>query len=259
MAKFAPVAPIQVLEGLYAAGAFGDYHLLLAHHTVEHKTRFTDLFKRAYDDGWEGTIIMDNSIVELGDSVGAGLVSEACWALSSDTAPEGVKIIPVLPDVMGEGVATRELVTNSYDTWCKEIPAREGFMVVCQGDSYSDFLHSLHFFTDTTAFPGITTLGIPRVLQKTCGTRIRAALSARDYMDDYAIHLLGFSDSITDDIDSCKALSGNCGIDSAVPLRLREMFTEFVDAGKRPADWFDTAQVDGQMISNLRLAREMFE
>ena len=71
------------------------------------------------------------------------------------------------------------------------------------------------------------------------------------------IHLLGFSDYITDDIDSAKVI-GNCGIDSAVPLRHRDMFSEFVDAGKRPPTWFDTAQVDARMIDNLNIARKLF-
>jgi len=79
MPKFAPVAPIQVLEGLWAAGpeCFGNYHLLLAHHTVEHKTRFTALFKAIAEADHVCTIIMDNSIVELGDAVGPEMVAEA--------------------------------------------------------------------------------------------------------------------------------------------------------------------------------------
>src|SRR3990167_554124 len=256
MAKFAPVAPVQVLEGLYAAGEFGDYHLLLAHHTVEHKARFRDLFNRAYDDGWSGTVIMDNSIVELGDSVSLDMIAEAVTVVKGNQPIPNVAVYPVLPDVMGKGEATREIVAKEYPSWVEQMPG-DGFMVVCQGSDFQDYLSSLKVFGDANAYPDIEVLGIPRVLQRTCGTRIRAVLSAKDYLDTHLIHLLGFSDDIADDIDSAKLLS-TCGIDSAVPLRFREVFTEFIDAGKRPTDWFETAQVDRLMIDNLNSAGRLF-
>ncbi len=255
MPKFAPVAPIQVLEGLYSAGqeVFGDYHLLLAHHTVAHKQRFVDLFKRAADDGWAGTIIMDNSIVELGNAVDFDMIAEATNAVSWGAE---TTVYPVLPDVMGDGMETRNQVDEAYPAWELDMPGN-GFMVVCQGEDYHDFLASLEHFGNKEAFPDIKVLGVPRVLHKTVGSRVRPALSARNYLDSHIIHLLGFSDQITDDIDSARSLV-ECGIDSAVPLRHRDVFNEFIDAGVRPADWFETAVVDPRMIENLQLARQMF-
>lgn len=256
MPKFAPVAPIQVLEGLWAAGpeVFGDYHLLLAHHTVEHKARFADLFKRIGDTDWEGTIIMDNSIVELGNAVNFDMIAEAVTTLK-DHCPNAT-VYPVLPDVMGNGVQTREAVSGAYDDWEAGMPG-DGFMVVVQGTDIDDYIESLDFFTAEGSFPDIDILGIPRVLHKTCGSRVHPMRLARDYSDQYMIHMLGFSDVITDDVDaSCMVPS--CGIDSAVPLRMQDIFSEFADPGKRPPTWFDDAQVSERMIENLGLARTLF-
>lgn len=265
MAKFAPVAPIQVLEGLWAAGAetFGDYHLLLAHHTVEHAARFRDLFKRLEDAGWTGTIIMDNSIVELGDAVSADMVAEAVHICDQG---DGVAIYPVLPDVMGDGEATRDLVAKEYDNWVETLDGYP-WMVVLQGKDFDDYLASLAFFADRTdyagfpehgtQFPDIEVLGIPRVLVEKCGTRVQAMRAVSVFKESFKIHMLGFSDNITDDVDSACIIPG-CGIDSAVPLRTRELFTEFLDAGKRPPKWFDEAQVDERMIDNLQAARLLF-
>ncbi len=42
--RFAPVAPVHILQELCNSGALGEYHLFLAHHTVEKPKEFTDLF-----------------------------------------------------------------------------------------------------------------------------------------------------------------------------------------------------------------------
>lgn len=262
MAKFAPVAPIQVLEGLYSAGheVFGDYHLLLAHHTVEHAARFTDLFNRAHEEGWQGTIIMDNSIVELGGSVDLDMIGQAVKAVSADYSTKS-KVYPVLPDVMGDGKATRAAVWEAYLEWeaaFKEGILGEGMMVVCQGKNFQDYVTSLKTFGNKEEFPEIKVLGIPRVLVETAGSRVKASMMAKPYTETHWIHLLGFSDYITDDLDAAKILQEACGIDSAVPLRVREAFGEFTDAGKRPSDWFETAQFDILMKQNLDAARKMF-
>ena len=266
MAKLAPVAPIQVLEGLYAAGpqVFGDYHLLLAHHTVEHGKRFKELFARISEDtrnckgpGKDGinniTVIMDNSIVELGGAVDDDMIREAVELIDFPF----IDVIPVLPDVMGQGEETRHLSAEAYGRWEADNMPGVGYCAVCQGDSIGDFQKSLSFFGNKETFPLVEMLSIPRYLHKTVGSRVRPAVDARPYFDTHKIHFLGFCDDVTDDIDSVSIIPGAC-IDSAVPLRVREEFTEFTDAGKRPADWFETAQVDKRMLQNLENARRMF-
>lgn len=266
MARFAPVAPIQVLEGLYAAGPeiFGDYHLLLAHHTVEHKARFRDLFSRVSDDVLAGrglgkpcTVIMDNSIVELGDAVDDSMIEEAVNIITPNGAGCNVNVFPVLPDVMGKGHETREASLQAYLRWDRNGMPGAGYCAVCQGKTLGDFHTSLDYFGDKRRFPLIKMLSIPRVLHKDIGSRIRPAVEAGRYETSHKIHFLGFCDNVVDDVDSVSIIP-TAGIDSAVPLRVREEFTQFTQAEKRPADWFKTAQVDTRMIKNLENAREMF-
>jgi hypothetical protein len=227
---------------------------LLAHHTVEHKARFRDLFKRIGDSGWQGQIIMDNSIVELGDAVNFDMIAEAVVTVK-DGVPDAT-VWPVLPDVMGNGIQTREAVAAAYEEWEAGMPG-DGFMVVVQGTDIDDYIESLEYFTDGSRFPDIDVLGVPRILHKTCGSRVHPMRLAREYAERYTIHMLGFSDNITDDVDSACILP-SCGIDSAVPLRTRALFSEFIDAGKRPPTWFADAQVDERMLENLEEARKLF-
>jgi len=133
-------------------------------------------------------------------------------------------------------------------------------MVVAQGKTLGDYQMSLDEFTDRQKYPLIDIIGIPRVLTKLTGSRVKPALYAKNATAEtpHIIHFLGFSDNITDDIDSVRIIP-DAGIDSAVPLRYREIFTEFIDAGARPADWFDTAQIDKMMLANLEAARTMFK
>jgi hypothetical protein len=255
--RFAPVAPIQVLEGLWAAGpeVFGNYHLLLAHHTVEHPKRFADLFRAIEDKGTSVDVIMDNSIVELGDAVSIEMVAEAVNIIQ-ENAPNS-NCYPVLVDVMGDGLATREAIRKNYLDWVEGCGG-DGFMAVCQGKDLDDYEESVAMFSDRVAYPNIKILGIPRVLVNTCGSRLPAVEMVKKHRKTHLIHMLGFSDDMQDDLAALKDL-GCGGIDSAVPLRMREIFTLYSDAGKRPPSWFDNAQVDGMMLANLQEARNMFD
>lgn len=261
MARFAPVAPIQVLEGLahHSREAFGDYHLLLAHHTVEHPKRFQQLFARVSQllekaNADPITVIMDNSIVELGGAVDDSMIREAVELVRNPK----IRVIPVLPDVMGNGVQTREMSRDAYIRWVESDMPGDGFSVVCQGVDFQDYQESLVMFGNQAIFPLIRMLTIPRILTKLEGSRVRAAIRMRDYMETHEIHLLGFSDNISDDIDSAAVLP-TAGIDSAVPLRIMDVFSEFIDAGKRPPDWFEQAQLSARMLDNLNIARRMFQ
>jgi hypothetical protein len=261
MARFAPVAPIQILEGLaqHSREAFGDYHLLLAHHTVEHERRFFNLFKRVNEllvavDAEPITVIMDNSIVELGGAVDDDMIRKAVKAVRG----EKVRVLPVLPDVMGNGFQTRQMSHDAYIRWFETDMPNDGYCVVCQGEDFQDYQESLVMFGNQAAYPLIRMLTIPRILTKLEGSRVRAAIRMRDYQETHEIHLLGFSDSITDDIDSA-AILPTSGIDSAVPIRIADVFTEFVDPGKRPPTWFETAQITPLMLDNLDIAKRMFQ
>jgi hypothetical protein len=252
MARFAPVAPIQVLEAMYddSPETFGDYHLLLAHHTAQYEERFRALFRRIAEEGKiDPIVIMDNSVVETGGFVDFGLMIRATEVVA-DYIPN---VIPVLPDVMGDGAATREVVGKDYRRWVEEMPG-VGFMAVVQGANWDDYLESLYHFTSGN-YGIIEFLGIPRVLVETIGTREDAVLRAvAQKGHTQRIHLLGYSDNMVDDL-KCSQMEGVFGIDSAVPLRYPDNFTFSVDAGKRPEDWFETAEFTRLMQQNLEFVR----
>jgi hypothetical protein len=258
MAKFGPVAPIQVLEGLYDQGPeiFGHYHLLLAHHTVAEADRFEALFKRIDDDGLIApTIIMDNSIVELGGSVDFDMVKRATEIIV-DACSEAT-VIPVLPDIMGDGAGTREVVADNYDRWSREMPGN-GFMAVCQGLDIDDYEESVRYLGLHARFPEITWLGIPRILVKTLGSRKGPVLLARMLSPKHSLHMLGFSDNMEDD-HNCAHIKGVDGIDSAVPLRIPHPFNLHTIPEPRDPTWFDTAHVNSDMLRNLEYIRAQFE
>jgi len=259
MAHFMPVAPIQVLEQLYDhdPAVFGNYHLLLAHHTVQYADRFHALFSRIAADGLlTPTIIMDNSVVEQGGSVDIGVMKNAVAACLPDTN----EVISVLPDVMGDGLETRKATEAAYERWVAEIPGPPNFMAVCQGNDMPDFEQSVQFFADRDYFPDVNYLGVPRYLVYLIHTRTWAMDFIGPYVEDYKtnhmIHLLGYSDLTLDDLEVSNYPTA-FSIDSAVPLRTEGSFRFGDRTMPRPKDWFDTASIGGNMIANLSYARQM--
>lgn len=262
MAQFAPVAPIQLLEEMKRKNCLGTYHLLLAHHVLEYPDRFRALF----EDLRGCTIIMDNSIVELGDSEGEAKVLEACKAIQGAYTTNPNWIIPVLTDVMGNGEATREKAEVSYDWWqtnASEYP----LMVVAQGGSidetnqtvWGDFCQTVDKFL-LGSYRGIHYVGIPRKLVELLGTRQLAVQYIDAVRPDISVHLLGFSDDVTDDV-ICAQHPSVEGIDSAVPIRFsygngeegtsRGLYTPSSPIPPRPKDWFEKAEWNDIIEQNL--------
>lgn len=256
MAQFAPVAPIQILEGLQEEMALGKYHLLLAHHVLEHPDRFRELF--ANEKGC--TIIMDNSIVELGASQNEAAVLEACKIIQPETRGFNY-VIPVLTDVMGNGEKTRVQGAASYSWWMDNAP-EYNLMVVLQGgpslvyeSAWDDFVATVDFFLLDPAFANIGYAGIPRKLVEFLGTRKRAIEYVDAVRPDIAVHLLGFSNDVSDDV-ICAQHASVEGIDSAVPLRYsyavpHGRYTPSVDIPPRSPDWFEKGTLDQESIDAL--------
>jgi hypothetical protein len=246
MAEFAPVAPIQILEALKENRELGQHHLLLTHHVLEHPDRFEALFSKPYGPY---TIIMDNSVVELGDAASDEKVLEA---------------YPVLTDVMSDGPATIEASAKSYDWWADHDPGNHPLFVVLQGNSWETFTKTADHFLLEPEYARIGMVGIPRVLTGHLGTRWRAIEYVHAIRPDLPIHLLGFSDDVTDDI-----ICGNhphvTGIDSAVPLRYTYseweqglIYTPTSEIPPRPKDWFEKGEYDEHVALNLKQARRWF-
>jgi hypothetical protein len=282
MASFAPVAPIQILEKMKEEGILGNYHLLLAHHVLEYPGRFEALFA----DMRNCTIIMDNSLVELGTSENEDLVLEACNALETGGRWDGLnRVIPVLTDVMGYGVATRESAAKSYQWW-KASEAHYKQMVVLQGGFgnndvplghiiygepatraiFEDFCRTADAFLLDPQYESIEYVGIPRILTDLIGSRQDAIRYVRAIRYDVKIHLLGFSNNVMDDIICANMLGSDEGIDSAVPIRYsydngvespaNPIYTPTSPIPPRPKDWFEKGVYDSTIATNLANIRK---
>lgn len=272
MAQFAPVAPIQILEALAEADHLGHYHLLLAHHVLEEADRFRALFDNWFEKTKRpSTIIMDNSVVEMGDAMNTAKVLEACQVLQPKAhSPNWV--IPVLTDVMANGAQTRVSATDDYTWWQEHAPdwplmvlLQAGGWHIDDGDEgahyeelWSDFCKSAdHFLLGD--FPKIEYVGIPRLLVNLLDGRNRAIKYVDAIRPDINVHLFGFSDDVTDDV-ICAQHPSVEGIDSAVPIRYgysggEGLFTPSCVIPPRPKDWFEKGEYDEQIWHNLEAMR----
>lgn len=245
MAKFAPVCPIHILRRLEPANS-GDYHLLLAH----------DVAANANDyKSWFGihrnmTVIMDNSVIELGNAVDLKTIKKACDAVDVTTI--------VLPDVLLDGRATVESCTHALETWPQEFKMylgafsgentsrKRGFMYVPQGKTLAEWSWSAQLLAN---HPDINFWGIPRNMVGNGIDRRDAVEIAYSLNPHRRIHLLGFSDDIHSDVLTARDRRVE-GIDSAVPLRIEDDITFLSDPGKR-GDWWEMCIHSEQMDKNI--------
>jgi hypothetical protein len=260
MGQFAPVAPIQILEAMKERKVLGTYHLLLTHHVLEHKDRFGQLFNRQApgesfgERGPQMTVIMDNSIVELGGAQNEDAVLEAYNVIRD----QGHWVYPVLADVMGDGPATREAIKRSYDIWVNN-EAGADLMAVLQGNDFTDFCRTADMVLLDPDYRHIHYVGIPRILTDTIGSRWAAIKYVEAIRPDISIHLLGFSNNVMDDV-TCANHPGVEGIDSAVPIRYSHSvplgrYTPTAEIPPRPADWFEVGEWDDTIYTNLENVR----
>jgi hypothetical protein len=259
MGLFAPVAPVQILHEMLindCRGLFGDYHLLLAHHTVEKEESFRRLW-RTYErktgmNRVGATIIMDNSLVELGGAVDDQMVRTAVSAVKFEVGNRS-HVIPVLPDVMGDGVATMEASSDGYDRWKDSEMPGDGYMLVAQGKDMQEFYNVIDYFfiLHKEFFRDIRWVGIPRKLAQLTGSRKTAIRYVQSVAPQVKIHLLGFCDNILDDI-RCARLLGVAGIDSAVPVRHQDVLLPTSEVGPRDPNWFEEGVLTDRGATNVR-------
>lgn len=252
MAKFGPVAPIHVVNKLSPA-ACGDYHLLLAHDVAANAREYGQFFNSRRNM----TIIMDNSVIELGNAVDLKIVHKACEAVDSTTI--------VLPDVMLEGKETVESCAAALLSWPSQFVdlfgtrADRGFMIVPQGRSLEEFAWCASQFAH---HPSINFWGVPRNLVKEIGSRARAIDIVSALNPTRRIHMLGFSDNVCDDVICAKDRRVE-GIDSAVPLRAGNLGIDFNFNTVMPprGDWWDNAShvplMDDNIINYSRWIRRV--
>lgn len=264
MAKFAPIAPPHLLKSMrnqWGDHILGDYHLVLAHDIVENYKQWEN--GQILPSG--STVIIDNSIIELGEPVSADIMEEAFNILGDSHAY--TRVI-VLPDVFDDpGQTFRQ--SQSYLHTLKD-RGRPGFeaaqyMYVLQAATM-EHMHYITggFYVEELVRQGVEWVSIPRRIADRFGTRTFAlytVLQLQLIHPQLKIHLLGFSENVEDDIH-CTLHSGVSGIDSAVPIRLGQQDKVIqIDyrgdqAGPRGTFWTDPHdKVSGWVGHNLHVVR----
>lgn len=253
MAYFAPVCPPQILQALKNYGRLGDYHLLLAHDIVAKEVDYHTIFDRPKHSPM--TIILDNSVIELGGAVDLDVIVAAAKVVKPTTT--------VLPDVLLKSAETVSACQKALDVWTDRFQ-KEGlepdFMIVPQGMRMWSWVRCAEAFADDKR---INFWGIPRNLTEKSEMKTRRGFASilRAINRHRKIHLLGFSNNLVDDIQSAHE-DGVMGIDSAVPIRAVNQgygcnIEAFDNAPKRE-NWWEEAKFDMAMLNNLERVRDWF-
>ena len=263
--KFAPVCPIHVYEYLDSLGpdTIGDYFLLLAHDVLANAERYNRFFANR-----KCTIIMDNSVIELGDACDANSLLEAAEIVNATCV--------AIPDVLQDGYATVRRGMSFLNDW-NRLNKTKSFelMFIPQGNDLHDFVQCLEKLP--TTFGQASWVGIPRnttgrilpsrqhVTALVWTQAVRSALL--NLSTPMKLHLLGFCDNVMDDIITAKLWNGYVeDIDSAVPLRLgtqgHQISTDrdfLQDAGPR-GDWWETVkpELKSYLGANVIATRRIF-
>lgn len=240
MAKFAPVAPTNILMELKERKCLPDTHLLLAHDVAAKPNEYRKIFVEG-NTSQRYNIIMDNSVIELGKAVDLPMIREACRVVGPTTV--------VLPDVLLDTSGTIESCLEALGTWPQALP-HEKFLFVPQGKTFPDFVRCAEQFAD---HQDINYWGIPRNVVKYFGSRVDSVEVAHILNPKRTIHMLGFSDDVFDDMMVARSRMVT-SIDSAVPLRLAsngQKMSMHIDAGPR-GDWWDTAKYTPLMADNIK-------
>jgi hypothetical protein len=252
MARFAPVAPPQVLRGLkdMSDHIVGRYHLLLAHDVAARPEEYRGLLPD------NSLVIMDNSIIELGEPVDAETMKAAL-----DVVPAQVI---VLPDMIRDASRTLELSIQGAADYARIIDPRvQTFMAVPQGKDLAELKECAW---QLRQIPQVSHWGVGRFVTEMLGTRTDFTSwlwenPAKVITNRFSpfIHLLGFSDNLEDDL-TCARYPGVLGIDSAAPVRMGQygqMVSRNIPSHTPRGDWWLTADgvIQPATVANLSLIR----
>ncbi len=197
--RFAPIVPFE-----YDPASLTDYHLILAHEVLEN-----DALREYYRRLSRHTIILDNSVIELGEP------------LSSEELELAYSFFPnsylVLPDVIGDVPRTIGLA----EEWLRSQRGGRRLMIVPQGSSPEEWLTCLNTLVRIVEpLCEELVVGIARLTEDWPGGREFLFTEAtRQGMWHGAFHLLGIQHSL-DEIMWAKEHSPQIwGADSSLPGR----------------------------------------
>lgn len=246
--KFAPVAPINILEALHESNDLGTYHLVLSHDVLANAGGFQKLF--GHSNYAYATIIVDNSVIELGTPLDADSIRRA-GEVFKDAAKQS-EVVIVLPDVLLDCDATIRVTSEALNVWA-QYSDKFKFMFVPQGKTELEFAKCAEAFYGVR---NISWIGIARNIVPIAGSRQNLTRVFQSIFPHTKQHLLGFSDNIWDDIVTAKYYDVE-GIDSAVPLRLsthKMLMTDKVYPS-RSKDWWDNAEYNETVLYNVHKFR----
>lgn len=203
MTGYSPIGPIDMLLKIKGERLLGSYLLLLAHDVVANAEKYMKLV-----EGFSGTIIIDNSLIELGHPVDSHTMMAACEIVGASFA--------VLPDKLLDKEGTIEASTTAAREW-HNLGLNVAPMIVAQGRNTRECVECVDAIKKELNEEVL--IGIPRALVLVEGSRSSLIAALVKKNKDTYIHLLGFSCMFVDDI-TCARHKNVVGIDSATPMRL---------------------------------------
>jgi len=188
---------------------------------------------------------MDTSVTGLGESVSHKKLLEAAEIVNAQ--------VLVLPDLIGDHLGTLNHAFDFGQTFPQALDQFE-FMLVPQGTTVEQYVRCIELSSNMR---WIQWLGLPRDSEKYDVSRCLLADTTAVVAKDKLIHLLGFSDCISDDIMTARECPNIVGIDSAVPIRIGQKNTELVlshdNYEPRGTFWDDPHEVlEDQTLINYR-------
>ncbi len=250
--NFAPVVSLGTAKLLEQQGLYGDYHLLLAHQVLSQREPWRQ-FLAEIRSKRKIKVIMDNSIIELGQPLPEDQLLEAVHITQADYL--------VLPDKIDDFSTTIWRSFKGAATLAEQLPPYCSFLGVVQGRTFTECLTCAETLAHLSA---LGALAVPRGLPRQFRSRFELTKEVWR-KTKLPIHLLGFSGMLEDDLATASLGDsfGVMGIDSAVPIREglaeRRYNYEFNRQGlvRRKPDYLDVhpTMIPDEVGINIRWVR----
>ena len=208
--KFAIICPIPLLNEFAVAS---DYHMALTHLVLMNQ-QYTSFYKARSLSG--DYVILDNSIIELGNAVDILKLVEAAELIHATEI--------VLPDVYRNKDATLSAVHHALEKG-KDRLNEYKLMAVPQGQNYAEWFECYH---ELITIKEIDVIGIPKVTS-TFGDSDKGRIVLCDILDgkqrlgigtDKEYHLLGVWNNPYPEIPKLSAFSWIRGVDTILPIQM---------------------------------------
>lgn len=203
MTHFAAVAPLSIHRALDEVGVLGSYQLLIASEILKDPEAHSTFWLARSADQY---VIVDNGVIEEGFPLQTADLVRAARAVGANAI--------VLPDVIDDAKMTIKLSRKAAREYAEVEESSRELIGVVQGRDPDECIDCGIALLEEV---GVDRLAIPRGLTKNLGTRVPLiAYFAETY--GVLMHLLGFSDSIEDDMASASSNKLVVGIDAATPV-----------------------------------------